>query len=166
MGGRHLNDPQVRIVESDEDLLLYEMGHIPGAVKLDWHTDLQDQLRPRLRGQGAFEQLMCRHGITNDTTVVFYGDRNNWYAAYSFWLFQLYGHRDAALDERRAREVGAEGRPYTQEVPSYPATDVHGPGAEPRHPRLPRPGGALLPRMQAGRRRWWTCARPPSTPAS
>src|SRR5690349_17650136 len=83
----HLNDSSVRLIEADEDVLLYEVGHIPGAVKLDWHVDVQDRLARDFIDQHDFEQLMSRWGISNDTTVVFYGDKNNWYACYSFWLF-------------------------------------------------------------------------------
>ncbi len=90
---QHLNDPQVRIVEADEDPLLYEaIGHIHNAVKLDWHTDVQDPVRRDFVNRADFEALMRRYGIANDTTVIFYGDKNNWYAAYSYWLFTLYGH--------------------------------------------------------------------------
>src|SRR5947209_5736958 len=85
----HLDDPQVRIIEADEDPLLYEIGHLPGAVKLDWHTDVQDPVRRDFVDQAQFEALMSRYGVTPETTVVFYGDKNNWYAAYSFWLFRL-----------------------------------------------------------------------------
>ena len=76
----HLSDPTVRVVESDEDILLYEIGHVPGAVKLDWHTDLQDQVRRDFIDKAEFERLVSSVGIANDTTVVFYGDRNNGYA--------------------------------------------------------------------------------------
>jgi thiosulfate/3-mercaptopyruvate sulfurtransferase len=118
-GGR----PDVRIVEADEDPLLYEaMGHIPGAVKLDWHVDVQDPIRRDFVNREAFEALMSRYGITNDTTVVFYGDKNNWYAAYSYWLFKLYGHRDARLMNGGRTKWEAEGREYTKDAPEYPAT--------------------------------------------
>src|SRR5579871_5559107 len=93
----HLNDPNVRLIEADEDVLLYELGHIPGAVKLDWHVDVQDPVRRDFVDQAAFEALASRYGITPQTTVVFYGDRNNWYAAYSFWLFRMYGHQELKL---------------------------------------------------------------------
>src|SRR5690349_13331649 len=83
----HLNDPSIRLIEADEDVLLYEVGHIPGAVKLDWHVDVQDRVRRDFVDQGDFEQLMSHWGIANDTTIVLYGDKNNWYACYSFWLF-------------------------------------------------------------------------------
>jgi thiosulfate/3-mercaptopyruvate sulfurtransferase len=115
--------PGVRIVEADEDPLLYEaMGHIPGAVKLDWHVDVQDPIRRDFVNREAFEALMARYGISNDTTVVFYGDKNNWYAAYSYWLFKLYGHRDARLMNGGRTKWEAEGREYTKDVPEYPAT--------------------------------------------
>jgi thiosulfate/3-mercaptopyruvate sulfurtransferase len=118
----HLDDPNVRLVESDEDVLLYEIGHIPGAVKLDWHTDQQSQLIRDFVTKEEFEQLMAARGIANDTTVVFYGDRNNWYAAYTYWLFKMYGHKDCRIMNGGRAKWEAEGRPYTREVPSYPAT--------------------------------------------
>src|SRR5262249_26537582 len=113
----HLNDPTIRIVEADEDPLLYEgVGHIPGAVKLDWHTDVQDPVRRDFIDRAGFEALLRRYGIANATTVVFYGDKNNWYAAYSFWLFRLYGHRNAKLMNGGRIKWEAEGRPYTKEA--------------------------------------------------
>jgi thiosulfate/3-mercaptopyruvate sulfurtransferase len=118
----HLDDPQVRIVESDEDILLYDIGHIPGAVKLDWHTDLQNLVERDFIDKAGFEQLMSRAGISNDTTVVFYGDRNNWYATYTFWLFKYYGHDDCRVMDGGRAKWEAENRPYTRDVPSYPAT--------------------------------------------
>ncbi|HEU5440988.1 MAG TPA: sulfurtransferase [Ktedonobacterales bacterium] len=120
----HLNDPTIRIVEADEDPLLYEaVGHIPGAVKLDWHTDVQNPVRRDFIDREGFEALMRRYGIANDTTVVFYGDKNNWYAAYSFWLFRLYGHQSAKLMNGGRIKWEAEGRPYTKDAePSYPPT--------------------------------------------
>ena len=118
----HLNDPNVRIVESDEDILLYDFGHIPGAVKLDWHTDLQDPVERDFVDKSGFEQLMSRAGIANDTTVVFYGDKNNWYATYTFWLFTYYGHPDLRVMDGGRAKWEAEGRPTTREVPSYPPT--------------------------------------------
>ncbi len=93
----HLNDPSVRIIEADEDPLLYEVGHIENAVKLDWHVDVQDPVQRDFVHKPDFEALMSRYGVSPDTTVVFYGDKNNWYAAYSFWLFRLYGHRDLRI---------------------------------------------------------------------
>ncbi len=120
---QHLNDPKVRIVESDEDVLLYELGHIPGAVKIDWHTDEQDPVVRDFIGKEGFERLMSARGIANDTTVVFYGDRNNWYAAYTYWLFKMYGHRDCRIMNGGRAKWEAEGRPLTREVSQYPPTE-------------------------------------------
>ena len=119
---QHLDDPKVRIVESDEDVLLYEVGHIPGAVNLDWHTDEQDPVMRDFVDKAGFERLMSSRGIANDTTVVFYGDKNNWYAAYTFWLFKLYGHQDCRIMDGGRAKWEAEGRPLTREASSYPAT--------------------------------------------
>jgi thiosulfate/3-mercaptopyruvate sulfurtransferase len=118
----HLNDPKVRIVESDEDILLYDIGHIPGAVKLDWHTDLQDPVERDFVDKAGFEALMAKSGIANDTTVVFYGDRNNWYACYTFWLFKLYGHADARVMNGGRQKWTDEQRELTRDVPAHPAT--------------------------------------------
>jgi thiosulfate/3-mercaptopyruvate sulfurtransferase len=119
---QHLDDPKVRLVESDEDVLLYETGHIPGAVKIDWHEDEQDPVMRDFINREQFERLMASRGIANDTTVVFYGDRNNWYAAYTYWLFKMYGHEDCRIMDGGRAKWEAEGRPYTREVPSYPPT--------------------------------------------
>jgi thiosulfate/3-mercaptopyruvate sulfurtransferase len=120
---QHLDDPQVRLVEADEDPLLYEaLGHIRNAVKLDWHVDVQDPVRRDFVDKAAFEALMSRYGIANDTTVVFYGDKNNWYAAYSYWLFTLYGHADARIMNGGRAKWEAEGRDYTKDVPSFAPT--------------------------------------------
>ncbi len=121
----HLNDPNVRIIEADEDVLLYEVGHLQNAAKLDWHVDVQDPVRRDFVSKTDFEKLASRYGITNDTTVVFYGDKNNWYAAYSFWLFKLYGHKDARLMNGGRAKWEAEGRPYTKDVPEFKATTYH-----------------------------------------
>jgi thiosulfate/3-mercaptopyruvate sulfurtransferase len=118
----HLDDPNVRIVESDEDVLLYDMGHVPGAINLDWHTDLQDQVKRDFLDKAGFETLLGKNGIGNDTTVVFYGDRNNWYATYAYWLFKYFGHRDARVMNGGRAKWEAEGRPMSREVPSYPET--------------------------------------------
>ncbi|HEX7184536.1 MAG TPA: sulfurtransferase [Thermoanaerobaculia bacterium] len=119
----HLKDPGVRIVESNEDPLLYPSGHIPGAVEVDWTRDLNDPVRRDYLGRDGFQALMRRLGVTPDTTVIFYGDRNNWWATYAYWVFQLFGHDNAKImDGGRIKWVN-EGRPLTQEVPSYPASD-------------------------------------------
>jgi thiosulfate/3-mercaptopyruvate sulfurtransferase len=119
----HLNDPAVRIVEADEDILLYEQGHIPGSVKLDWLVDVQNPLERDFVDKAGFEALMSRWGIANDTTVVFYGDRNNWYACYSFWLFSYYGHASLKVMNGGRQKWIDEGRELTREVPSYAATE-------------------------------------------
>lgn len=118
----HLNDPQVRIVESDEDILLYEVGHIPGAVKIDWHTDLQDPVKRDYIDRARFEQLMSRAGIANDTTVIFYGDKNNWWACYALWAFKLFGHKDARIMNGGRQKWIEEGRELSKDIPSYPST--------------------------------------------
>ena len=127
----HLDDPNVRIVEADEDPLLYEaVGHIPNAVKLDWHADVQDPMRRDFVNKAAFEALLSRYGIGNDTTVVFYGDKNNWYAAYSYWLFKLYGHSDARLMNGGRAIWEAESRPTPKMCPQF------APPATPRRRRI------------------------------
>jgi thiosulfate/3-mercaptopyruvate sulfurtransferase len=93
----HQDDPGVRIVESNEDPLLYPAGHIPGAVEVDWARDLNDQVRRDYLDQAKFEALASRIGITPQTTIVFYGDKNNWWATYAYWVFQLFGHTNAHL---------------------------------------------------------------------
>lgn len=121
---RHLEDPAVRLVESDEDLLLYDIGHVPGAVKIDWVADLNDPLiRDYLDGPRLQELLRAR-GIGRDTTIVLYGDRNNWWATYAFWVFRLFGlERLRIMDGGRARWE-QEGRPLVREVPTCPRGDV------------------------------------------
>lgn len=119
----HLNDPSVRLVESNEDILLYSTGHIPGAVHIDWRADLQDQTIRDYISPEAFAKLVSENGITKDTTVVFYGDKSNWWACYALWAFQLFGHENVKiLDGGRDKWV-AEGREITRETPSCVATD-------------------------------------------
>jgi len=114
----HLGEPGLVVVESDEDVLLYDTGHIPGAVKIDWHTDLNDPVtRDYVEGE-AFAALLGRHGITRETTVVIYGDKNNWWAAYALWVFTLFGHPDVRLLDGGRSAWVAEGREFTTEVPS------------------------------------------------
>lgn len=116
----HRNDPNVRLVESNEDILLYDTGHIPGAVKIDWHADLNDPTVRDYISKEQFEALLRQNGIGPETMVVFYGDKNNWWATYAFWVFKLFGFDNAkVLDGGRAKWI-AEGRELTREVPSYP----------------------------------------------
>ncbi len=119
----HKNDPGVRIVESDEDVLLYDLGHVPGAVKIDWHTDLNDPVIRDYIGREGFEKLMRAKGIANDTTVVFYGDKHNWWACYAFWVFKLFGHPDVRIMNGGRQKWIDEGRELSREVPEYPATN-------------------------------------------
>jgi thiosulfate/3-mercaptopyruvate sulfurtransferase len=123
----HLDDPKLRIVESDEDVLLYEQGHIPGAVKLDWHTDLQDSVVRDYVNRERFQELLSERGIGNETTVVFYGDKNNWWATYAFWVFQLFGHSNAKIMDGGRQKWIAEDRPLSKDVPNYPRTDYKAP---------------------------------------
>jgi len=120
---QHLNDPGLRLVESDEDVLLYEVGHIPGAVKIDWHVDLQDQLVRDYINKRGFEELLSSRGIANDTTVVFYGDKNNWWACYAFWVFKLFGHEKCVVMNGGRQKWMAENRPLSKDVPNYPRTN-------------------------------------------
>jgi thiosulfate/3-mercaptopyruvate sulfurtransferase len=113
----NLGAPGLVVVESDEDVLLYETGHIEGAVKIDWHTDLNDPVeRDYLDGAG-FAALLGGRGISRDDTIVIYGDKNNWWAAYALWVFTLFGHEDVRLLDGGRAKWEAEGRAYTTEVP-------------------------------------------------
>jgi thiosulfate/3-mercaptopyruvate sulfurtransferase len=118
----HLADPAVRVVESDEDYLLYETGHIPGAVKVDWFTTLQHPVRRDFLSKEAFQELCSDLGISRDTTVVFYGDKSNWFATYAFWLFRYYGHEKLKIMNGGRAKWEQEDRPVTKEVPEYEKT--------------------------------------------
>ncbi len=119
----HLGAPGLVVVESNEDVLLYDVGHIPGAVKVDWHTDLNDQVtRDYIDGE-AFAELMSRKGISRDDTVVIYGDKSNWWAAYALWVFTLFGHEDVRLLDGGRDAWLAEAREMTFDVPDRPRTE-------------------------------------------
>ncbi len=119
----HLDDPDVVVVESDEDVLLYDTGHIPGAVKIDWHNDLNDDTVRDYLDAEQFAELASSRGISPDSTIVFYGDNNNWWAAYALWVFSLFGHQDLRLlDGGRAKWV-AESRDLTIEKPDPEPAD-------------------------------------------
>jgi thiosulfate/3-mercaptopyruvate sulfurtransferase len=120
---QHLGEDGLVVVESDEDVLLYETGHIPGAVKIDWHTDLNDPVTRDYVDGAAFAALLGSKGITRDTTVVIYGDKNNWWAAYALWVFTLFGHEDVRLLDGGRAKWEAEGREYTRETPSPAPVD-------------------------------------------
>jgi thiosulfate/3-mercaptopyruvate sulfurtransferase len=116
----HVSDPAVRIVESDEDVLLYNQGHVAGAVRIDWHNDLQDAIVRDYIGKEAFANLCASKGISNNTTVVFYGDKNNWWACYAFWVFKLYGHAKCLIMNGGRKRWELDGRPLVKEPePKY-----------------------------------------------
>lgn len=119
----HLNDANIRLVESDEDILLYDLGHIPGAVKVDWTADLQDPTVRDFISQEQFAALNRRLGIGNNTTIVFYGDKNNWWAAYAYWFWKLNGHDNLKIMDGGRAKWEAEGREYTRDASSYPAAN-------------------------------------------
>ncbi len=122
----HLGEPGLVVVESNEDVLLYETGHIPGAVKIDWHTELNDPVERDFLNAQAFAKLAGSKGISRDTTVVLYGDNNNWWAAYALWVFTLFGHEDVRLLDGGRAKWHEEGRllttePVTPVVAQYPS---------------------------------------------
>jgi thiosulfate/3-mercaptopyruvate sulfurtransferase len=119
----HLGEPGLVVVESDEDVLLYETGHIPGAVKIDWHTDLNDPVERDYIDGAAFAALLGSRGISRDTTVVIYGDKNNWWAAYALWVFTLFGHEDVRLLDGGRVKWEADGGEYTVDSPAITAVD-------------------------------------------
>ena len=121
---QHLKDPKVRLVESNEDILLYDTGHIPGAVKIDWTTDLNDQTIRDYVDRERLQKLLRSKGINQDTTIVFYGDKNNWWATYALWVLQLFGVKNVkVVDGGRLRWVD-EGRPLCSDTPSYPEGNI------------------------------------------
>jgi len=120
----HRNDPKVRIVESNEDILLYETGHIPGAVKVDWVTDLNDPLVRDYIDRARFERLLRAKGINSDTTIVFYGDKNNWWATYAFWVFTLFGVEQLKVMDGGRLRWAEEGRELVTAVPKYPEGNI------------------------------------------
>ncbi|MDX2161378.1 MAG: sulfurtransferase [bacterium] len=144
----HLNDANVRVIESNEDPLLYPSGHIPGAVQVDWTRDLNDPVRRDYLDKAGFEALMSRIGVTPETTVVFYGDKNNWWATYAFWVFQLFGHSNAKVMDGGRTKWEKEGRELTREVPSYTATTYTASERDDSHIRAFRE--KVLQHVQAG----------------
>jgi len=112
----HLSDPSIVIAESDEDVLLYDTGHIPGAIKIDWHADLNDAVMRDYVSREQFQELLRSHGIDDSTTVVFYGDKNNWWAAYALWVFQLFGFTNAKLLDGGRLKWEQEGREMTTDA--------------------------------------------------
>jgi thiosulfate/3-mercaptopyruvate sulfurtransferase len=128
----HLNDPAVRVAEISEDTTLYGQGHIPGAVHFNWQTQLQDSVRRDWIDQEQIETLLGAHGVGNNTTLVLYGDKNNWFATYTFWLFKMYGAEAIrVLNGGRAKWI-AEGRPVVTDVPAYAKARYQAKPADPR----------------------------------
>ncbi|HEV2075441.1 MAG TPA: sulfurtransferase [Thermoleophilaceae bacterium] len=121
----HLNDDSIRIVEVDENPGLYREQHIPGAIGFDWKQDLQDQVRRDFLGPAEFGELFGSRGVSNDHTIVLYGDRNNWFAAYTYWYLKYYGHDKVLLMNGPREKWIDEGRPTTAEVPSYEPASFH-----------------------------------------
>lgn len=123
----HMEDPSIRIVESNEDVLLYDTGHIPGAVHIDWRSDLQDDVIRDYVTPGEFAGVCSRNGITPETTVVFYGDKSNWWACYALWAFRLFGHTKVRVLDGGRDKWKTENRPLTREKPAYSRTDYREP---------------------------------------
>ncbi len=124
---KHGGDDGIRIVESNEDPLLYPSGHIPGAVEIDWAADLNDPLRRDYLDRDGFAALMSAKGISNDTTVVLYGDRNNWWACYALWIFNLFGHSNAKIMDGGRMKWAAEGRELTRDAADVSAASYDAP---------------------------------------
>jgi thiosulfate/3-mercaptopyruvate sulfurtransferase len=119
---KNLEAPGIVFVEVDEDTTAYDGGHIPGAIKLDWKKDLQDQVRRDFVNQEQFSKLLSERGVSNDDTVILYGGNNNWFAAYAYWYFKLYGHGDVKLIDGGRKKWELDARPYSKETPNRPAT--------------------------------------------
>ena len=156
----HLDDLSVVLVEVDEDTSAYARGHIPGAVRVDWRDDLQDPVRRDFVSREQFEALMSDRGIGNDHTVVLYGGNNNWFAAYAYWYFTLYGHADVRLLDGGRKKWELDGRELTAEVPERAGHDVRRAGAG-----LLAAGDARRgPRPRSASATWSTSAPPTSSP--
>lgn len=148
-----LNDPKLRIIESNEDLQLYDTGHIPGAIQINWRTELNDPLVRDYLDEKRFAALMESKGISNDTILIFYGDKNNWWATYSLWVFKLFGHADARILDGGRKKWEAEGRPLTKDAPSVKKGSYKTKGRDDKNIRafredvlahLGKPGKALV----------------------
>ncbi|GAC1699547.1 MAG: sulfurtransferase [Gemmatimonadaceae bacterium] len=123
----HLHDPDIRVLESNEDVLLYDVGHIPGAQKLDWHEDLNDGTVRDYVDPEHFEMLLRSRGIDESSTIIFYGDKNNWWATYALWVFKLFSFPKVMVLDGGRLKWEAEGRPLVTDVPRYPATQYKAP---------------------------------------
>ena len=125
----HLKDADLRIIESNEDILLYDTGHLPGAVHIDWQRDLQDQIIRDYITPEAFAELCARNGITPKTTCIFYGDKANWWSCFALWVFRLFGHEKGKIMDGGRNKWIAEGRPLTRDIPKYPRVTYPMPAA-------------------------------------
>ncbi len=143
----HLDDPNVRIVESNEDLLLYSSGHIPGAVHIDWVNDLQDRTTRDYIAPEQFKALCEKNGIAADTHVVFYGDKSNWWACYAFWVFALFGHRKLSVVNGGRDKWKSLGLPMTRDVPSVPRTTYE---LQPARPEIRAFRSDVFDHLEAG----------------
>jgi len=143
-----LNDPKLRVIESDEDILLFDTGHIPGAQKIDWHADLNDDVVRDYVDRAHFERLLRAKGIDDATTVVFYGDKNNWWACYAFWVFQLFGFTNAKILDGGRVKWEQEKRPMTTDVPKLQPTQYRAPERDDRKIRAFR--DEVLSHVKAG----------------
>ena len=153
----HLDDDSIRIVEVDENPALYAEAHIPGAIGFDWKKDLQDQVKRDFLGPEDFGELFGSRGISNDHTIVLYGDRNNWFAAYTYWYLKYYGHDNVKLRQRPAREVDRRGpRRPRPTCPRYAPATLHRAARRRRDPRQARRGARGARRRQPSSS---TCAR-------
>ena len=128
----HIGDPNVVIVEVDEDTSAYDRGHIPGAIKIDWKKDLQDPVRRDFVDKTGFEALLSERGISNDDTVLLYGGNNNWFAAYAYWYFRLYGHDKVLLLDGGRKKWELDSRELSTDVPERPRTSYTAPSRTPR----------------------------------
>ena len=163
MGGAALNDPKVRLVEVDVDTTAYEQGHIAGAVGWNWQTQLQDNVRRDLIDKAALEELLGQSGISNDTTIILYGDNNNWFAAYAFWQLKYYGHKDVRLMNGGRKKWLEEKRPLTTEAAEGHAHHLPRHAARRIPARAQRRVFAIVEKRAAGH--WSTCVRWTNLPA-
>ena len=148
---QHLDDDSIRIVEVDENPALYREAHIPGAIGFDWREDLQDQVRRDFLGPWDFGKLFGGRGISNDHLVIVYGDRNNWFAAYTYWYLKYYGHDNVKLLNGPRERWTSDGRPTTSELPGHAASTF-----------AAKPGDDSIRAHPGGSRGGWDADEPPT----
>ena len=158
---KNLGTDGIVFVEVDEDTTAYDGGHIPGAVKINWTTELQDPVRRDIVDKEQFEKLLSTKGVANDDLVVLYGGNNNWFAAYAYWEFKLYGHENVKLLDGGRKKWELDGRTLATDEASRPADHLHREG----RPTCPSARSATRSSTRSARRTWSTCARPTSSPA-